>query len=45
MGTVIDHLMSEHQVRVIQSFSDANGVAHQAGESGVMALLLSRRKR
>jgi hypothetical protein len=33
---VIDHLMSEHQVRVIQSFSDANSVAHQAGESGVI---------
>jgi hypothetical protein len=36
MGTVIDHLIADHHVRVIQAFSDANGVAHAAGEFGVI---------
>jgi len=36
MGTVIDHLMSRHRITVIQAFIDARGVAHQAGESGVI---------
>lgn len=36
MGTVIDHLMSRHRVTVMQAFTDANGVAHQAGESGLI---------
>ena len=36
MGTVIDHLMSRHRVTVTQAFTDANGVAHHAGESGLI---------
>ena len=36
MGTVIDHLMSGHRITVIQSFTDANGADHRAGEVGVI---------
>ena len=36
MGTVIDHLMSRHRVIVTQGFTDANGVTHRAGESGLI---------
>jgi hypothetical protein len=36
MGTVIDHLIADHKVRVIQAFCDANGCAHKAGESGII---------
>ena len=36
MATVIDHLMAHHHVTIIQAFSDANGVAHSAGETGII---------
>ena len=36
MGTVIDHLMSGYRITVLQAFTDARGVAHHAGESGVI---------
>ena len=36
MGTVIDHLMSGYRVTVIKGFTDARGIEHRAGESGVI---------
>jgi hypothetical protein len=36
MGTVIDHLMSGHRITVTRAFTDARGVAHPIGESGVI---------
>jgi hypothetical protein len=36
MATVIDHLMAHHQVTIVQAFSDANGIAHRAGETGII---------
>src|SRR5688500_11162276 len=36
MGCVIDHLQSDHQIRVLQDFSDARGTRHRAGEVGVI---------
>ena len=36
MGCVIDHLQSDHAIRVLQDFRDARGTFHRAGESGVV---------
>src|SRR5262245_35419190 len=36
MGTVIDHLMSNYRITVLKDFTDARGVEHRAGESGVI---------
>jgi hypothetical protein len=36
MGCVIDHLQSDHRVRVRQDFTDARGARHFAGEEAVL---------
>ena len=36
MGSVIDHLQADHQIRVLQDFSDARGTTHRAGDVGVI---------
>ncbi len=36
MSCVVDHLSSDHLVRVISRFRDAGGRTHEAGESGVI---------
>lgn len=36
MGTTIDHLSRDRQVRVRQEFSDARGIRHYAGEQAVI---------
>lgn len=36
MGCVIDHLQSDHRIRVLQDFTDARGARHVAGEEAVL---------
>ncbi|MEO7997682.1 MAG: hypothetical protein ABI852_09565, partial [Gemmatimonadaceae bacterium] len=39
MAATIDHLRVEHVVHVTQAFTDARGVKHEVGESGLITNL------
>lgn len=39
MATTIDHLSVEHVIHVIQAFTDARGVSHEVGESGLITAI------
>lgn len=39
MATTIDHLSVEYMIHVLQDFTDANGVEHKVGESGLITNL------
>lgn len=36
MAATIDHLRADHHVRVIQSFTDARGIAYGVGDAGII---------
>lgn len=36
MGCTIDHLQSDHRVRVLQDFRDARGAQHRTGETAII---------
>ncbi|MBL0172017.1 MAG: hypothetical protein IPP90_15095 [Gemmatimonadaceae bacterium] len=36
MAATIDHLRSDHAVRVLRDFTDARGTPHRAGETGII---------
>ncbi len=39
MGCTIDHLSADHRITVLRDFVDARGVAHRAGESGIIRVM------
>lgn len=39
MGCTIDHLSSDHEIRIIQDFQDVRGNRHRAGERGILRTL------